>query len=54
MECPDCKSKTIVIDSKDRPGSKVFRIRECMKCRIRFSTKETVTGIERKEADGNA
>lgn len=47
MQCPECKHKTIVIDSRERVASEVYRRRECMACRIRFTTREYVTDVQR-------
>ena len=47
MECPECKHKTIVIDSRERGTSEVYRRRECLKCRVRISTREYVTDVQR-------
>ena len=47
MQCPECKHKTIVIDSRERVASEVYRRRECPACRARFTTREYVTDVQR-------
>jgi transcriptional repressor NrdR len=41
MKCPSCKSKTVVVDSRDK-GKIIRRRRKCKKCELKFTTKEKI------------
>ena len=47
MQCPECKHKTIVIDSRERVASEVYRRRKCPACKTKFTTREYVTDVQR-------
>ena len=47
MQCPGCKHKTIVVDSRERGVSEVYRRRKCPACKIKFTTREYVTDVQR-------
>lgn len=42
MKCPKCEADTRVVDSRPREDGSIFRRRECLECRFRFSSLETV------------
>jgi len=45
MNCPDCRSDTRVLDTRERSDKReVRRRRECLVCKCRFSTIETDEG----------
>lgn len=50
MICPECESKTIVIDCKRRGKKALYRRYECKGCKKRFSTLETYF-VARDKAD---
>lgn len=65
MRCPDCKSKTKVIDSreasfiershpciKDLKEGEVGRMRKCPACFTRFITKETIVTKHTRRTKG--
>lgn len=41
MNCPECRSRTRVRYVRHRPLSE-FRLRECLACKARFQTRETL------------
>ena len=47
MQCPECNHNNVVVDTRERLASEVYRRRECPSCRIRFTTREYVTDVQR-------
>ena len=43
MDCIICLGKTKVIDTSPK-GTLVYRQRRCLKCGVKFTTRERVTG----------
>lgn len=46
MDCPKCKGKAVVIDSRKYKTGEVYRRRRCTGCGCRFSTLEAVVKFE--------
>jgi transcriptional regulator NrdR family protein len=40
MNCPDCNRPTSVINSRTSPSGFVRRRRECVRCKLRYTTLE--------------
>lgn len=52
MNCPECGGKTIVMESRKRNGGSIKqRRRKCIKCGMRFTTRETIWKSNRKKTD---
>lgn len=43
MNCPKCKTKLEVTDSRERSDGVIYRRRYCPKCGEKYSTRETIT-----------
>lgn len=48
MNCPKCKSKTGIKDSRSWDGKKVYRRRFCKSCDHKFSTLERIAAVPKK------
>ncbi len=46
MNCPKCKGKLEVMDSRERDDGVIYRRRWCSKCGAKYSTRETITDYE--------
>lgn len=52
MNCPECGGKTTVMESRKRSGGSIKqRRRKCIKCGMRFTTRETIWKSNRKKTD---
>ena len=51
MVCPKCKTKTQVIDSRNRGKQVIYRRRVCLNCGHKFSTWESPIPIDPRKAE---
>ena len=53
MKCPKCGNKTHIYDVQKRKDGTVWRRRECLQCKFRFTTLEEVIS-KKPKVDTNA
>ena len=46
MKCPMCGSESKVVDTRDSPDGGIRRRRECLRCRLRWTTYEKLSAKE--------